>query len=65
MGYDGPINADDETPIADLGTVLTGEMVAELDDVIAKTRADLNETQEPAGESGRVRRTRSRVPANA
>ena len=41
-----------------------------LDDVIAKTHAALNETQEPssaepAGETGRVRRTRTRVPANA
>ena len=70
MGYDGPINGDDEAPIDDLGTVLAGEMVAQLDDVIAKTHAALNETQEPgpaepAGETGRVRRSRTRVPANA
>jgi len=40
-------------------------MVAELDQVIAKASADLSETQEPAGETGRVRRSRTRVPANA
>ena len=70
MGYDGPISGEDDTPIADLGTVLTGEMAAQLDDVIAQTRAELNEAPEPgpaasAGETGRVRRTRTRVPANA
>jgi single-strand DNA-binding protein len=70
FGYDGPVG---DTEIGDLGTVLSGEMTAQLDDVIAKTRAELSETgageepepAEPVGESGRVRRTRTRVPANA
>jgi single-strand DNA-binding protein len=87
FGYDGPLSGDGETSIADLGTVLTGEMAVQLDEVIAKTQAELNGadagdgsggsapardetgtaeagTAEPVVESGRVRRTRTRVPAN-
>jgi len=91
FGYDGPVGGDGD---ADLGTVLTGEMAAQLDETIAQTRdrlgygtsrngaasnsvapgedaggseppADGMGTAEPASEPARVRRTRTRVPANA
>jgi single-strand DNA-binding protein len=74
FGYDGPV-ADAE--IADLGTVLGGEMKAQLDEVIEKARVVLNGPDdgsgragdeqggaEPVAESGRARRTRTRVPAS-
>jgi single-strand DNA-binding protein len=94
FGYDGPVGGDGDIPIADLGTVLTGEMTSQLDETIAQTRdrlgygtsrsetASRNDaapgddargsgplaegagTAEPASEPGRVRRTRTRVPAN-
>jgi single-strand DNA-binding protein len=86
IGYDGPVNGDGDTSIADLGTVLTGDMVGQLDETIAQTRDRLGygasrsdgstrsdaapgdeeaASAEPVSEPGRVRRTRTRVPANA
>jgi single-strand DNA-binding protein len=73
VGYDGPIEVDVEAPIAELGTVLTDEMTAELDDVItragtrlAEAPAQASAAQAPADAAeGRVRRGRTRVPANA
>jgi hypothetical protein len=72
FGYDGPVA---DTEIADLGTVLGSEMTSELDDVIEKTRVELNGDSERAGDAqgtaepvaesgGRVRRSRTRVPAS-
>jgi single-strand DNA-binding protein len=73
FGYDGPVA---DTEIGDLGTVLSGEMKSELDEVIEKTRAELNDAAphepggaepsiaEPVAESGRSRRSRTRVPAS-
>jgi single-strand DNA-binding protein len=86
VGYDGPVSDDGDTSIADLGTVLTGDLMSKLDETIAQTRdrlgygepggdaASENDTASgdeeagtpaPASEPGRVRRSRTRVPANA